>query len=68
MHINYVIVLLIIIKHLYSDPVKLMLCFIFIQGITILGGENSKKLDLGIFVKSVTEGGPAWNDGRLKAG
>ena len=45
-----------------------MLCFIFIQGITILGGENSKKLDLGIFVKSVTEGGPAWNDGRLKAG
>lgn len=37
-------------------------------GITVLGGENSKRLDLGIYVKSVTEGGAAWKDGRLKAG
>ena len=34
----------------------------------MVGGENSKRLDLGIYVKSVTEGGPAWKDGRLKAG
>ena len=37
-------------------------------GITVLGGENSKRLDRGIYVKSVTEGGAAWRDGRLKAG
>lgn len=54
-----------------------MLIFIFlffyfyifiVKGITVLGGENSKRLDLGIYVKSVTEGGAAWRDGRLKAG
>lgn len=39
-----------------------------VLGITVLGGENSKRLDLGIYVKSVTEGGAAWKDGRLKAG
>ena len=39
-----------------------------VVGITVLGGENSKRLDLGIYVKSVTEGGAAWKDGRLKAG
>lgn len=38
------------------------------KGITVLGGENSKRLDRGIYVKSVTEGGAAWRDGRLKAG
>ncbi|XP_031567263.1 tyrosine-protein phosphatase non-receptor type 13-like isoform X2 [Actinia tenebrosa] len=37
-------------------------------GITVLGGENSKRLDRGIYVKSVTEGGAAARDGRLKAG
>ncbi|XP_078359591.1 tyrosine-protein phosphatase non-receptor type 13-like [Oculina patagonica] len=44
-----------------KEPGKLL-------GITVLGGENSKRLDLGIYVKSVTEGGAAWKDGRLKAG
>lgn len=42
--------------------------FFYLEGITVLGGENSKRLDLGIYVKSVTEGGAAWRDGRLKAG
>jgi len=42
--------------------------FLVVEGITVLGGENSKRLDLGIYVKSVTEGGAAWRDGRLKAG
>ena len=37
-------------------------------GITVVGGENSKRLDFGIYIKSITEGGPAWKDGRLKAG
>ena len=46
---------------------RLML-FFTVLGITVLGGENSKRLDLGIYVKSVTEGGAAWKDGRLKAG
>jgi hypothetical protein len=41
---------------------------IFSLGITVLGGENSKRLDRGIYVKSVTEGGVAARDGRLKAG
>ncbi|XP_074610552.1 tyrosine-protein phosphatase non-receptor type 13-like [Acropora palmata] len=44
-----------------KEPGKLL-------GITVLGGENSKRLDRGIYVKSVTEGGAAWRDGRLKAG
>ena len=42
--------------------------FFLLLGITVLGGENSKRLDRGIYVKSVTEGGAAWRDGRLKAG
>ncbi|XP_020904478.1 tyrosine-protein phosphatase non-receptor type 13 [Exaiptasia diaphana] len=37
-------------------------------GITVLGGENSRRLDLGIYVKAITEGGAAAKDGRLKAG
>ncbi|XP_022779941.1 tyrosine-protein phosphatase non-receptor type 13-like isoform X3 [Stylophora pistillata] len=44
-----------------KEPGKLL-------GITVLGGENSKRLNRGIYVKSVTEGGAAWKDGRLKAG
>lgn len=43
-------------------------CSILYSGITVLGGENSKRLDLGIYVKSITDGGPAAKDGRLKAG
>ena len=37
-------------------------------GITIVGGENTGKLDLGIFVRSVTPGGPADQDGRVHPG
>ena len=37
-------------------------------GMTIVGGENTGKLDLGIFVKSVIPGGPAAADGRVRAG
>ncbi|GFR71734.1 tyrosine-protein phosphatase non-receptor type 13 [Elysia marginata] len=37
-------------------------------GITIVGGETTSSLDLGIFVKSVVPGGPAERDGRIKCG
>lgn len=37
-------------------------------GITIVGGENPGNIDLGIFVKTVTPGGPADQDGRIKPG
>lgn len=37
-------------------------------GITIVGGENPNKIDLGIFVKTVTPGGPADKDGRIRPG
>ncbi|XP_046560212.1 tyrosine-protein phosphatase non-receptor type 13-like [Haliotis rubra] len=37
-------------------------------GITIVGGESTSKLDLGIFVKSVTAGGPANKDGSIRPG
>ena len=37
-------------------------------GITIVGGESTDKLDLGIFVKVVTPGGPAHRDGRIRSG
>ncbi|XP_035670217.1 tyrosine-protein phosphatase non-receptor type 13-like [Branchiostoma floridae] len=37
-------------------------------GITIVGGETRGKLDLGLFIKSVTPGGPAHRDGRLRPG
>ncbi|XP_022313821.2 tyrosine-protein phosphatase non-receptor type 13-like isoform X2 [Crassostrea virginica] len=37
-------------------------------GITIVGGESTDKLDLGIYVKVVTPGGPAHRDGRIRSG
>ena len=37
-------------------------------GITIVGGETTSSLDLGIFVKSVVSGGPAERDGRIRCG
>lgn len=37
-------------------------------GITIVGGECSNKLDLGVFVKAVAPGGPAFRDGHIKPG
>lgn len=37
-------------------------------GLTIIGGENSGSLDLGIFVKEVTEDGPADRDGQIYKG
>lgn len=37
-------------------------------GLTIVGGESAGKLDLGIFVRSITPGGPADRDGRLRTG
>ncbi|RUS90593.1 hypothetical protein EGW08_001681 [Elysia chlorotica] len=37
-------------------------------GITIVGGETTSSLDLGIFVKSIVPGGPAERDGRIKCG
>lgn len=37
-------------------------------GIHIAGGKGSKKGDIGIFVAAITEGGPAFRDGRLKRG
>lgn len=37
-------------------------------GITIVGGDSSSKHDFGIFVKSVTVDGPAFEDGRIKPG
>lgn len=33
-----------------------------------MGGETTGKLDLGIFIGSITPGGPADVDGRLKPG
>ena len=33
-------------------------------GLTIVGGENTGRLDLGIFVKSIHPGGPAFVNGR----
>ncbi|XP_075717007.1 tyrosine-protein phosphatase non-receptor type 13 isoform X2 [Rhinoderma darwinii] len=37
-------------------------------GFHIMGGETTGKLDLGIFISSITPGGPADLDGRLKPG
>ncbi|XP_071972670.1 tyrosine-protein phosphatase non-receptor type 13 isoform X3 [Engystomops pustulosus] len=37
-------------------------------GFQIMGGEATGKLDLGIFISSITPGGPADLDGRLKPG
>ncbi|XP_041032363.1 tyrosine-protein phosphatase non-receptor type 13-like [Carcharodon carcharias] len=37
-------------------------------GVMIVGGESTGKLDLGIFIASVTPGGPADKDGRVKEG
>ncbi|XP_072261558.1 tyrosine-protein phosphatase non-receptor type 13 isoform X4 [Pyxicephalus adspersus] len=37
-------------------------------GFQIMGGETTGKLDLGIFISSITPGGPADVDGRLKPG
>ncbi|CAL1543398.1 unnamed protein product [Lymnaea stagnalis] len=37
-------------------------------GITIVGGETTNSLDLGIFVKSIVPGGPAEKDGRIMPG
>ncbi|XP_063775940.1 tyrosine-protein phosphatase non-receptor type 13 isoform X2 [Pseudophryne corroboree] len=37
-------------------------------GFQIMGGETAGKLDLGIFINSITPGGPADLDGRLKPG
>nr|XP_006812581.1 PREDICTED: tyrosine-protein phosphatase non-receptor type 13-like [Saccoglossus kowalevskii] len=37
-------------------------------GFTIVGGQNPRSLDLGIFVKSIVPGGPAHKAGMLKAG
>ncbi|KAH9490224.1 hypothetical protein Btru_036087, partial [Bulinus truncatus] len=37
-------------------------------GLTIVGGETTNSLDLGIFVKSIVPGGPAARDGRIMAG
>ncbi len=37
-------------------------------GLTIVGGENMGKMDLGIFIKSITPGGPAEQDGRVHPG
>ncbi|XP_022099878.1 tyrosine-protein phosphatase non-receptor type 13-like isoform X2 [Acanthaster planci] len=37
-------------------------------GVTIVGGENSRSLDLGVFIQSVIPGGPADRDGRLHPG
>ncbi|XP_030835107.1 tyrosine-protein phosphatase non-receptor type 13 isoform X4 [Strongylocentrotus purpuratus] len=37
-------------------------------GLTIVGGENSRSLDLGIFVRSIEPHGPAHRDGRLHVG
>lgn len=37
-------------------------------GLTIVGGEATSSLDLGIFVKSVVPGGPADRDGRILPG
>ena len=37
-------------------------------GIKIVGGENTGKMDLGLFIKSITPGSPAHEDGRLCAG
>ena len=37
-------------------------------GLTIVGGENTSSLDLGIFVKALTPDGPADRDGRIHPG
>ncbi|XP_043912687.1 tyrosine-protein phosphatase non-receptor type 13-like [Protopterus annectens] len=37
-------------------------------GFTVIGGENTGKLDLGIFIASIIPGGPADRDGRIKPG
>ncbi|XP_063314846.1 tyrosine-protein phosphatase non-receptor type 13 isoform X2 [Pelobates fuscus] len=37
-------------------------------GFQIVGGETTGKLDLGLFINSITPGGPAGVDGRLKPG
>jgi len=48
--------------------VKLQKCPTEGIGITIVGAENTGHLDLGIFIKSVTPGGPAARDGRIHPG
>ena len=37
-------------------------------GLTIVGGETTSKLDLGIFIKTLTPQGPADTDGRIQPG
>lgn len=42
-----------------------MCCF---TGFQIIGGEKMGRLDLGVFISSITPGGPADLDGCLKPG
>ena len=35
---------------------------------TIVGGENTGRLDLGVFVRTISPSGPAAKDGRIKSG
>jgi hypothetical protein len=42
-----------------------MCCF---AGFQIIGGEKMGRLDLGVFISSITPGGPADLDGCLKPG
>ena len=41
---------------------------VYILGITIVGGEDSKRLGTGIFIKSILGGGIAAKDGTLQQG
>lgn len=40
----------------------------YFTGFQIIGGEKMGRLDLGVFISSVTPGGPADLDGCLKPG
>lgn len=57
---------------LHNERIKLRRCDSFVcvcaPGFQISGGESAGRMDLGTIISSITPGGPADVDGRLKPG